>query len=206
VDNRLQFELQEFVKKAQEGTFDWTSIGSINMLNTKYLIAGNEANGVFENPEANGPAWVPAEIITVSSNQAEMDQLGQINTNTQATLNTEEFGSVQAGSGQVSLISNDSDTLNYQAEMTKGGLVVFSEIHYPEGWTATIDGKVAKILRVNYLLRGLEIPQGSHEIVFTFAPASYYATKTPTVIFQYLILLTLIAGIFFTYKKSNATA
>ncbi len=206
VDNRLQFELQEFVKKAQEGTFDWESIGTINMLNTKYLIAGNEANGVFENPEANGPAWVPSEISSVSSNQDEMDELAKINTKTQATLNTKEFGTVQAGSGQINLVSNTSDMLNYQAEMSKGGLAVFSEIYYPEGWTATIDGKEAKILRVNYLLRGLEIPQGSHEIVFTFAPSSFYSTKTPTVIFQYLIALALVGGIFITYKKTDAAA
>ncbi|OYX17740.1 MAG: hypothetical protein B7Z16_09755 [Algoriphagus sp. 32-45-6] len=177
VDNRLQFELQEFVKKAQEGTFDWESIGTINMLNTKYLIAGNEANGIFENPEANGPAWVPTQVVPVTSNQAEMDQLGQINTKTEATLNTQEFGEVMAGSGVVNLTSHSPNELKYQAKMAQGGLVVFSEIHYPEGWTATIDGQEAKILRVNYLLRGLEIPQGSHEIVFTFAPSSYYATK-----------------------------
>lgn len=204
VENRLQFELQEFVKKAQEGTFDWESIGTINMLNTKYLIAGSEANTVFENPEANGAAWIPTEIVPVTSNQTEMDQLGQINTKTQATLNTQEFGEVKAGSGQVNLTSHEPNELKYQAEMTQGGLAVFSEIYYPEGWTATIDGKEAEILRVNYLLRGLEIPQGSHEIVFTFAPASYYSTKTPMVIFQYLIVLTLIAGVFVTYKKSDA--
>ena len=204
VDNRLQFELQEFVKKAQEGTFDWQATGTINMLNTKYLIAGNETNGVFENPEANGPAWVPSEIITVSTNQEEMDQLAKLNTKTQATLNASEFGSVKAGSGQVTLTANSPNELKYQAEMTQGGLAVFSEIHYPEGWTATIDGQEAKILRVNYLLRGLEIPQGSHEIVFTFAPTSYSATKTPMVIFQYLIVLALVGGIFITYKKSDA--
>ncbi|MCU0402737.1 MAG: YfhO family protein [Algoriphagus sp.] len=206
VDNRLQFELQEFVKKAQEGTFDWEATGTINMLNTKYLIAGNEANGVFENPQANGPAWVPGEIVAISTNQEEMDQLAKLNTKTQATLNTQEFGEVKAGAGQVNLISQSPNELKYQAEMTQGGLAVFSEIHYPTGWTATIDGQEAKILRVNYLLRGLEIPQGSHEIVFTFAPKSYYATKTPMVIFQYLIVLALIGGIFITYKKSDAAA
>jgi len=206
VDNRLQFELQDFVKKAQEGNFDWEGIGTINMLNTKYLIAGNEANGVFENPEANGPAWVPSEIVLVTSNQEEFDKLGQINTKTQATLNSNEFGTVQAGSGNVTLIDNMPNQLIYQAEMERGGLAVFSEIHYPEGWKATIDRKEVEILRVNYLLRGLEIPQGSHEIVFTFAPSSFYSTKTPTVIFQYLIVLALIAGVFFTYKKSNAAA
>ena len=135
-----------------------------------------------------------------------MDQLGQINTKTQATLNTQEFGAVKAGAGQVNLISQSPNELKYQADMAQGGLAVFSEIHYPAGWSATIDGQEANILRVNYLLRGLEIPQGSHDIVFTFAPSSYYATKTPMVIFQYLIVLTLIAGVFFTYKKSDAAA
>ncbi|WP_416171472.1 YfhO family protein [Algoriphagus boritolerans] len=126
-----------------------------------------------------------------------------MNTKTQATLNTEEYGQIPAGEGQISLTSNAPNELKYQASMSQGGMAVFSEIYYPKGWTATIDGKEAPILRVNYLLRGLEIPAGKHEVVFTFAPSSYYSTKTPMVIFQYLIVLTLIAGVFFNYKKSN---
>jgi uncharacterized membrane protein YfhO len=87
--------------------------------------------------------------------------------------------------------------------MENAGLVVFSEIHYPKGWKATIDGAEQDILRVNYLLRGLEVPAGSHEVTFTFEPSSYYATKTPMIIFQYLILASLLAGIFITYKQEN---
>ncbi|TDQ13581.1 membrane protein YfhO [Algoriphagus boseongensis] len=204
VDNQLQFELQEFIQKAQEGTFDWEGIGVINMLNAKYLIAGSDANSVFENPLANGAAWIPSELVSVTTNQEEMDRLGEINTKTQATINTEEFGQKTAGAGQISLASTAPNQLTYKAEMSKGGLAVFSEIYYPEGWTATIDGKESPILRVNYLLRGLEVPEGSHEIVFTFAPSSYYSTKTPMVIFQYLIAVGLIAGIFLTYREKNA--
>lgn len=206
VEIQLQPELEEFIAKAQEGNFDWQGTGVINMLNTKYLIAGAEANAVFENPEVNGAAWVPSEIIAVSANQEEIETLGEINTKTQATLNTEEFGQISAGSGQISITSITPNELKYQASLRQGGLAVFSEIYYPEGWTATIDGNVAPILRVNYLLRGLEIPAGDHEVIFTFAPSSFYATKTPMVIFQYLIVLTLIAGVFFTYKESNGKA
>lgn len=206
VENRLQPELEAFIAKAQEGNFDWEGTGVINMLNTKYLIAGTEANAVFENPEANGPAWIPTEIIAVSTNEEEIETLEEINTKIQATLNTEEFGQIPAGAGQISLTSNAANELKYQAFMSQGGLAVFSEIHYPTGWTASIDGKETPIVRVNYLLRGLEIPAGEHEVVFTFAPSSFYATKTPMVIFQYLIVLTLIAGVFFTYKESNGKA
>lgn len=206
VDNRIQPELEAFIAKAQEGNFDWESIGVINMLNTKYLLAGAEPNAVFENPEANGPAWIPTEIVEVDTNDEEIKVLGELNTKTQATLNSTEFGKIPAGSGQIALSSTAPNELKYKANMSQRGLAVFSEIHYPKGWTATIDGKETPILRVNYLLRGLEIPAGEHEVVFTFAPSSYYSTKTPMVIFQYLIVLTLIAGVFFTYKESNGKA
>jgi hypothetical protein len=206
LDNQLQPELEAFIAKAQEGNFDWEETGVINMLNTKYLIAGAEANAVFENPQANGPAWVPAEITAVSANQEEIEALGEINTKFQATLNTEEFGQIPAGAGQITLTSNGANEMKYQASMSQGGLSVFSEVYYPKGWTASIDGNEVPIVRVNYLLRGLEIPAGDHEVVFTFAPSSFYATKTPMVIFQYLIVLTLIAGVFFTYKESNGKA
>jgi uncharacterized membrane protein YfhO len=84
-------------------------------------------------------------------------------------------------------------------------LGVFSEIYYPAGWMATVDGKEVPILRVNYLLRGLSLPAGTHEIVFTFAPASYTATKTPMILFQYALVILLIAGLVTTYKKSDAS-
>ncbi|WP_439487886.1 hypothetical protein [Algoriphagus sp.] len=203
LDNRLNFELNDFVKKAQEGNFDFEGIQTINMMNTKYLIAGTAANSVFENPEANGPAWIPSQLISVKSNQEEMDELGKINTKKQATINTAEFGEVSAGSGIITHTSYAPNELKYQAEMSKGGLAVFSEIYYPVGWKATIDGEEAEILRTDYLLRGLILPEGTHEIVFKFEPKSYTATKTPMIIFQYLIVLSLIAGVFFTIKDKN---
>jgi hypothetical protein len=205
VDYRLEFEVQEFVKKAQEGNFDWASTGILNMLNTKYLIAGADSNAVFENPEANGPAWVPSQIVSVGTNQEEIDKLGTINTKAQATINSKEFGAQRAGAGTIVLTKNSPNQLTYQAKMTAAGLGVFSEIYYPAGWSASLDGKEVPILRTNYLLRGLQLPAGTHEIVFTFAPTSYSATKTPMIIFQYALVILLIAGLVTTYRKSDAS-
>jgi hypothetical protein len=205
VDYRLEFEVQEFVKKAQEGNFDWASTGILNMLNTKYLIAGADSNAVFENPEANGPAWVPSQIVSVGTNQDEIDKLGTINTKSQATINSKEFGEQRAGAGTIVLTKHSPNQLTYQAKMTAAGLGVFSEIYYPAGWSASLDGKEVPILRTNYLLRGLQLPAGTHEIVFTFAPTSYSATKTPMIIFQYALVILLIAGLVTTYRKSDAS-
>ena len=49
---------------------------------------------------------------------------------------------------------------------------VFSEVYFPWGWKATVDGNEVPLARVNYILRALAIPAGSHEIVMTFAPES----------------------------------
>jgi len=203
LDNRLSFELDDFIKKAQAGEFDFEGIQVMNMLNTKYIIAGSAENAVFENPAANGAAWVPPALVPVATNQAELEQLGEIDTKAYATVNSSEYPNLAAGQGQIKLNSYLPNRLSYTAEMQKAGLGVFSEIYYPVGWTATIDGQEAEILRVNYLLRGLSIPAGSHEIVFKFAPKSYTATKTPMIIFQYLILAGLFAGIFFTIKSTS---
>jgi hypothetical protein len=203
LDNQLTFELDEFVKKAQAGEFDFEGIQVMNMLNTKYIIAGSAENAVFENPAANGSAWVPTELVPVANNQAEMEQLGKIDTKVFATVTTGESPDLKAGQGQIKLDSYLPNELKYTATMQEAGLGVFSEIHYPVGWTATIDGQETEILRVDYLLRGLAIPEGQHEVIFKFAPKSYTATKTPMIIFQYLILAGLIAGIILTIKSTS---
>lgn len=206
IDYRLSNELNNFVTKAQEGDFDFAGIQTFNMLNTKYIIAGKAANAVFENPEANGPAWIPSSVRSVNSNLDEITVLGEINTKTEATINTDEFGQVAAGAGTIELTSYAPNHLSYTANMSQGGLAIFSEIYYPVGWTATIDGQESKILRTDYLLRGLTIPAGQHEIEFHFAPSSYTKTKTPMIIFQYLIILGLIGGVYFTIKEENGRA
>jgi uncharacterized membrane protein YfhO len=134
-----------------------------------------------------------------------MDKLGTIDTKTQATINSKEFGEQKAGAGKISLTKHAPNELTYRAEMTTAGLGVFSEIYYPAGWTAKLDGKEVPILRTNYLLRGLQLPAGTHEIVLTFAPTSYSATKTPMILFQYGLVILLIAGLVTTYRKSDAS-
>ena len=57
-------------------------------------------------------------------------------------------------------------------------MAVFSEVYFPWGWTATVDGSEVPIARVNYLLRALRLPAGDHEIVFTFSPRSIKVTTT----------------------------
>ncbi|MBQ9073404.1 MAG: hypothetical protein IJY30_02940, partial [Muribaculaceae bacterium] len=84
--------------------------------------------------------------------------------------------------------------LTYHAKSAGGGLAVFSEVYFPWGWKATIDGEPAEIGRVNYILRAMRIPAGSHEVVMTFDPDSVKVTVTAARIAITLIFVALIAA------------
>ncbi|HLT08313.1 MAG TPA: hypothetical protein VK014_12355 [Cyclobacteriaceae bacterium] len=201
IEQALSPEINGFIQKAQEGNFDYDNIHVLNMLNTRYIMAGRDENAVFENPSANGPAWFPQEIFYVSSNTEEMTILKELQTKTQATINRNEFGEVAIGAGTVDLIAYQPNRLNYTVNASRGGLIVFSEVYYPAGWKAFINGEEKEILRVNYLLRGIEVPEGTLEVELRFEPSTYYNSSTIMVVVQYLILLLLIGALVFTYKK-----
>jgi uncharacterized membrane protein YfhO len=91
--------------------------------------------------------------------------------------------------------------LTYEVQADEAGVLVFSEIFYPIGWKASVDGQETPIMRANYLLRAIEVPQGKHTIELRFEPDSFYKTKLWTVVFQYLItILALIALAYSAFK------
>ncbi|MCS7155196.1 MAG: YfhO family protein [Bacteroidota bacterium] len=51
--------------------------------------------------------------------------------------------------------------------------LVLSEIWYPAGWRAWVDGKPSPLYRTNYALRGLYVPAGTHEVRLSFDPDSH---------------------------------
>ncbi|MEX2513008.1 MAG: hypothetical protein WD398_08885 [Cyclobacteriaceae bacterium] len=202
IENLLNPEINEFVKKAQESNFDYNGIQGLNMLNTKYILAGRGENAVFLNPEANGPAWFPDKIRSVQNDEEEMRALENINTKREATHNfyNKEMN-LPVGSGKITLSAYQPDKLVYKASVDQAGLAVFSEIFYPGGWKAFINGEETEILRVNYLLRGLVLPEGEHTVQFEFIPKTYTSTKWIMVMFQYITVILLLVALFPYLKK-----
>jgi uncharacterized membrane protein YfhO len=81
--------------------------------------------------------------------------------------------------------------------------MVLSEIWYPAGWEAEIDGKPTKICKTNFVLRGIEVPAGEHEITFTFEPASVYWGNLFSWIGHALLLCLGIGVIGVTYRRKR---
>lgn len=180
----------------------------LNMLNAKYIIAGPE--NVYPNPDALGNAWLVDTVAYVPSADAEMDALSTIDPAHQAVAD-KKFASVlgsafvpKAESDTIYLTSYAPDRLTYRARSANGGVAVFSEVYFPWGWTAIVDGKEVPVGRVNYLLRALRLPAGSHEVVFEFNPQSVRVTTTVAYVaigLVYLMLALLaVAGAMSLYK------
>ena len=70
----------------------------------------------------------------------------------------------------IDLKTFEPNYLKYESKNSKQGFAVFSEIYYGNGWNAYIDGELATHIRVNYVLRGMEVPSGNHTIEFKFEP------------------------------------
>ena len=160
---------------------------------------------VVENPYAAGPAWMARELTYVKNADAEMAALGTIDP-TAVAVADERFRAA-LGDNVPSVVPGDTvvmtgytpNTLTYDVTTKNGGVCVFSEVWFPWGWKATIDGKPAQLGRVNYVLRALRVPAGSHKVSMTFDPDSIHNTTAAAYICVTLIYLLLLAALFRVY-------
>ena len=185
----------------------------LNMLNTKYLIR-KDRNGQTEayqkNDSALGNCWLVKSIQYVKDANAEMNSLGNFNPAdtavVQDTFKTSiPFEPVYDSTATIALVKNDNDVVTYAFNAASNQFAVFSEVYYKAGWKAYIGGKEAPIVKVNYVLRGLAVPAGKHDIKFEFKPEGYYKGKTITSIFSIIMLVVLATGIFMEWRNRKET-
>lgn len=176
------------------------NMACFSMLNAKYIITQGGQNGqpqAQRNPDACGNAWSVQNIQLVPNADAEMAALTSFNPKSTAIIDTRYSdylgGKTTYAPAKARLTSYDPKYLEYSVE---GGdaFIVFSELFY-EGagndWQAYLDGVPVAHIRVNYLLRGLTVPAGKHEVVFEYAPKSHYTGQKINYAGSGIILLLL---------------
>ena len=173
--------------------------GVLDMLNTRYVIT-DENSAPQLNPGALGNAWFVDEVTYVATPDAEMAALDSLPVASRAVADR-RFESVLGTSTPKSAgdtifeTSYAPDRLTYHARTARGGVAAFSEVFFPWGWEATIDGKPAEIGRINYVLRAIKIPAGEHTVEMVFDPKSLHATTTVAYISIILIYLGALAAV-----------
>jgi hypothetical protein len=171
---------------------------ALNMLNTKYIILDGQADPTI-NPNALGNAWFVESPLLVANPNEEISATKRIDPARQAAIDIRFKRLISNSAYPVSkgdtiyLSSYKPNELHYRYSASGEKLAIFSEIYYPEGWKAYIDGKESDYFRADYVLRGLVIPPGNHEVKFVFHPSSYFVGTTVSMASS-LIFLLMIAG------------
>lgn len=192
----------------------------LNMLNTKYIIAGQQGKEqVIPNPTACGNAWFVEEVKWAKNADEEINGLAAPKLGDTATTPTgfqpkktaiirstfqSEMGNYSFGKDSAATVKLDKyglDELSFSSHNSKDGLAVFSDIYYDKGWKALVDGKETPIMKANYVLRAIKIPAGDHKIEFVFHPDSFYKTKPIAIGSSILILLLCASAIVMGGKK-----
>ena len=187
----------------------------LNALNTRYLIVDDKYPPV-ENYAAFGPAWFVDSVVPAATPDEEIALIGQVDLRTQAVVDARSFAvaqddnchserSEESPSVQESSIEMTSYTPNefrYRYSTPQDRVAVFSEVFYPNGWTATVDGQPLNIFRADWTLRGALLPAGDHEVVMRFVPQSYKTGATVSLIASLLLLLMLVISLAFTVRGS----
>jgi hypothetical protein len=182
-------------------------INVLNMLNTKYIVHGDIQEPKIEpNPTAFGPAWLVGSIKTVNNANEEILALNDTFLEDEAVLNNKIAQNLpktfaKDSTAQIQLTSYTPTKLIYQSNSKTDQLAVFSEIYYPHGWKATVDGKEVDIVKANYILRALPLEKGQHEIVFTYEPQIIKTGKTIMVASNAILVIVILGGLFLGFKK-----
>jgi len=215
IDAYISPEMQKMMPAIAKAGGDMTKVNGdslfpvLNMLNAKYFIVPLQANQTvaIENPYVYGNAWFVDKVTYVKNANEELDALGKLNLRHEAVADARFQSQLGESKNQdstsiVKLTAYEPNQLTYDVRSATGGIVVFSEIFYPE-WTATVDGKAVEIGRVDYVLRALNVDKGHHKVVLTFDPKSVKQTETVAYLSYGVLLLVVLFAVYFKRKEDK---
>ena len=215
IDNYIAPEMQQLMSALAKAGGDMTKVKGdsifpvLNMLNAKYFIVPLQNNKTvpIQNPYVLGNAWFVDKLNYVNNANQELEALGELNLRHEAVADA-RFKTVlgeatpQDSTSVVKLTAYAPNQLTYEVKSATGGVMVFSEIYYPE-WTATVDGKPVEIGRADYVLRALKVDKGQHQVVLTFDPKSVKQTETVAYAAYVVLLLVVLFGLYAEWKRKQ---
>lgn len=203
IDFRIGLEIayiQQNINNQGLTVFKQTPV--LNMLNTKYIIL-NPSQRPLENTFRMGNAWLVSNIKTVKSADEEILALSDSTLDLSETAVVQmEFSGLETvrdrdEEATIEMIHYAANEIEYRSKSTSNQLAVFSEIYYPKGWNCYIDKKLTRHFRANYVLRGVQLPQGEHKIVWKFEPETFYQAKSASLIGSSLLILVCLVVFYF---------
>jgi len=186
----------------------------LNMLNTKYFIMQDQSSRQAVariNPGAFGPAWLVKGIKYAKNSDEEMQALDSTHLHDTAVVQEKYKASIKFppqydSSASIRVTEYLNDNIKYEFNGPTNQFAVFSEVYYPRGWNAYLDGNKTEYVKANYVLRGMSVPAGKHQIEFRFEPRSYALGNIITLIATLLAYALLAIAIFKEVRKKKTPA
>lgn len=194
--SRYQDMIDHYLSKMDEGVLD--------MLNVRYIIAGEKAEDVVPRQSALGAAWMVQNVVRAASATEEIALVGQVDKRNVAVV-SEEFmpKKLSFGQGEIRLVEYHPQYLKYEYEADADALAIFSEIYTRQGWSAKIDGVEAMPLRADYILRALELPQGKHTVEWHYRAPRWSLVEGITLAFSLTILVSLVLILIYYIRNAR---
>ncbi len=187
----------------------------LDAFNVRWMIYPLQQQGqgpvAVPNPGALGNAWFVKELRLMPDARVEFDSLDGTDLRNVALMDKSLAGSLPSQSYVVDsqafirLSAYAPDTLSYEYRNNAPSLAVFSDIYYPKGWNAYLDGKPVPHLRVNYLMRGLALPAGSHRVEFRFEPSTYLQGEKISLAFNLALFLVVAFGFWKSQSETGSS-
>lgn len=207
IEYNLQDEIKNIIESFQSNNIDsimadFRKNTALNMLNARYIIYSPEQAPLF-NPYAMGNAWFVNDYKLVDNADQEIAAIKGLDAKKTAIIDkqfAEELSglSIVPDSNSMSgmkLVEYAPNYLKYQTFASSEQLAVMSEIYYPKGWEAYLDGKPVPHIRADWTLRAMRIPAGTHEVEFKFIPKGYNTSRTVASVSSGILILLLIGFI-----------
>ena len=182
----------------------------LDFLNVKYVLVNDtEENSLqpLNNPNALGAAWAVEKIKVVPTADALLESMKTTDFSSQALVLENSFPEdiplkyQQDSLTTVNLVEEAPDHIVYQVQADSDQFIVFSEMYYPQGWRATVNGLQTPIINVNYVLRGLKVPAGNSTVEFRFEPE--VVVLGTAIRWGSLILFVLLLGAFYFVQSRS---
>jgi len=163
-----------FTAQGDLSKIDANKFSVLNMLNAKYLIMPTKNGAIpLQNIYAFGNAWFVYSIKWVNSPDEEILAISNVNLKNTAVIDKNWENSINAKELTNNLTEitpfielkeyKSPGHLIFESYNENNQLAVFSEVYY-KTWKAYIDNEEVPLVRVNYILRGLQVPAGKHTI------------------------------------------
>ncbi|MEG1634798.1 MAG: YfhO family protein, partial [Rikenellaceae bacterium] len=173
-------------------------MGVYNMLNTKYFITKDDQGqlAVQYNSAAFGNCWFVDSVAYVKNADEEINALENVHLRSVAVVDEKFKKDIENvvltptdTTASIKLVSYKVNDLVYKSSSSKDEIALFSEIYYPKGWSAYIDGVEVPYFRADYILRAIVVPKGNHTIEFKFAAPNFALFKGITASCSIILIL-----------------